>query len=53
MLLTPEAREWVEEHVSEDRQCFGGGVAVEWRFAAALAEGMQADGLVINTTKVR
>ena len=53
LLETPEARQWVDEHVSRDRQMFGHGLAVEHRYAAALADGMQADGLVINTTEVR
>ena len=52
-LLTVAAREWVEEHVSGDRQFLGNGLAVEGRFAAALAAGMQADGLVIDDGEVR
>ena len=48
LLLTDQAREWVEEYVSRDRQMLGTGLAVEHRYAAALAEGMQADGLVVE-----
>jgi hypothetical protein len=48
LLLTDQAREWVEEFVSRDRQMLGCGLAVEHRYAAALAEGMQADGLVVE-----
>lgn len=52
VLETPEARQWVDEHASEDRQMLGKGVAVGWRYAAALAAGMQADGLVIASEAV-
>ena len=31
----------------------GGGLAVEWRFAAGLAAGMRDDGLVIDDEEVR
>lgn len=31
----------------------GKGLAVEWRYAAGLVEGMQDDGLVIDETEVR
>ena len=48
LLLTDQAREWVEEYVSPDRQMLGCGLAVEHRYAAALAEGMRADGLVVE-----
>jgi hypothetical protein len=46
--LTNEARQWVETCVSPDRQMYGNGLAVEWRYAAALAEGMQRDGLKVE-----
>jgi hypothetical protein len=51
-LLTPDAQTWVDEHVSPDRQIFGDGLAVEWRYAAALAEGMRQDGLLIDGGEV-
>ena len=47
-LLTDEARRWVENSVSPDRQMYGNGLAVEWRYAAALAEGMRRDGLKVK-----
>jgi acyl CoA:acetate/3-ketoacid CoA transferase alpha subunit len=47
-LLTEDARAWVDEHVSADRQMLGRGLAVEHRYAAALAEGMQAAGLLVG-----
>lgn len=49
MLETPAAKVWVEQHVSDDRQMLGNGLAVEWRYAQALAEGMQDDGLIVGT----
>ena len=52
-LLTGAAREWVDQHVSPDRQFFGDDLAVEWRFAAALAAGMEADGLVVTDGEVQ
>jgi hypothetical protein len=52
-LETAEARAWVDEHASPDRQFLGHGLAVERRFVADLAEGMEADGLVIDETEVR
>lgn len=51
LLLTEQAREWVEECVSPDRRMLGSGLAVEHRYAAALAEGMQADGLVVEVRR--
>jgi len=48
LLGTEQAREWVDEHVSSDRQMLGCGLAVEHRYAAALAEGMQRSGLAVE-----
>lgn len=47
LLLTPAAWRWIDERVSGDRQMLGCGLAVEHRYAAALAEGMAADGLIL------
>lgn len=47
-LLTEHARAWVNENVSAERQMFGRGLAVEHRYAAVLAGGMQADGLLVG-----
>ena len=47
-LLTDEARQWVENSVSPDRQMYGNGLAVEWRYAAALVEGMRRSGLKVE-----
>ena len=47
-LLTENARAWVNENVSADRQMLGRGLAVEHRYVAALAAGMQAGGLFVS-----
>ena len=47
MLQTGKAHRWVGDYVSAHRQMWGDGLVVEWRYAAALAEGMQRDGLVV------
>jgi hypothetical protein len=47
-LLTEAARDWVDGHVSEDRQVFGTALAVEHRYVADLAQGMRADGLGVT-----
>jgi hypothetical protein len=47
-LLTENARAWVNEHVSAERQMLGRGLAVEHRHAAALAAGTQAGGLFVS-----
>lgn len=49
-LLTPitiQAREWIDENVSEERTNFGDGIAVEHRYIVDLVEGIQRDGLVV------
>lgn len=47
-LLTSEAREWVDQNVSEDAQFFGGALMVEPRYAQDIAAGMQNDGLEVR-----
>jgi hypothetical protein len=47
-LLTAEAREWVEQNVSEDAQFFAGALMVEPRYAMNLANGMMVDGLEVR-----
>jgi hypothetical protein len=47
LLLSDHARCWIEQHVRPDRQHFGIGLAVEHRYAQALAAGMQNDGVVL------
>ena len=45
--LTPEAKEWIDEHVQSDAQWFGNALVVEHRYALGLAEGMKDEGLVL------
>jgi len=47
-LLTADAREWVDQNVSDDAQFFGGALMVEHRYAMDLATGMQNDGLEVR-----
>jgi hypothetical protein len=47
-LLSAVAREWVEEHVSGERQHLGNALAVEHRYAGDLAAGMADDGLRVE-----
>jgi hypothetical protein len=47
LLVTPEARAWVEAHTSPHEPMLGIELAVEPRYAVALAEGMAGDGLTV------
>lgn len=49
-LLDPQTdagREWIEQHLPEDRMYFGNRVAVEHNCIANIVEGMQGDGLIV------
>lgn len=47
--LTAAANEWIDAHLPEDRQTWGPcGTVIEPRYAAAIIEGLQADGLTVN-----
>jgi hypothetical protein len=48
ILHTAIAREWVDAHVSSDRQMLGAALAVEHRFVGDILEGMQQDGLSVD-----
>jgi len=45
--LTPQAQEWIDEHVQSDAQWFGNALVVEHRYAWGLAKGMKDEGLVL------
>lgn len=46
---TPEAQEWVEEHLPSDRQTWGqSSTVVEHRFILDIATGIKNDGLSIS-----
>jgi hypothetical protein len=47
--MTPDALEWIEEHVRvEPWQRLGPSIACEPRCLGLLVEGMQQDGLVVG-----
>lgn len=43
--LTPQANEWIDEHVQPDALWLGSALVVEHRFAWGLAQGMKDAGL--------
>jgi hypothetical protein len=45
--LTPQANEWIDEHVQSDAQWFGNALVVEHRYAWGLAQVMKDEGLVL------
>ncbi len=47
-LLTETACDWMDWHVSEDRQMLGAALAVEHRYVADIVQGMRADGLSVT-----
>lgn len=46
--LTEAAKEWIEANVGGEMQWLGSALAVEHRYAAALAVGMLNDGLKVR-----
>jgi len=47
--MTPDAHQWVEEHVEvESWQLMGCSIACEPRYLCQLVEGMEEDGLVVQ-----
>jgi len=46
--LTDAAREWVAEHLPEDAQRLGNGIAVEHRFIGDTVRGARNDGLAVR-----
>lgn len=47
--LSPAAKDWLDEHaVTESWQWWAGMLAVEHRYAQALIEAMQEEGLVCD-----
>jgi hypothetical protein len=43
--MSRRGRDWIEQHVSEDRQEWGGAIVVEHRYVFDIAHGAIADGL--------
>jgi hypothetical protein len=47
-IISPEAKSFVNEYVSEDRQFFGDSLCVEPRYVGELIEGMRQQGLAVE-----
>lgn len=45
---TPDGREWLDEHIGDDAQTWGGGIVVEPRYVGAIVNGMIEDGLALE-----
>lgn len=45
---TPDARDWVDENLPADVLTLGEAIAIEPRYFNDIAEGIIADGLVLN-----
>lgn len=45
---TDEAKTWIDAHIPEDAQRWGGGVAVEHRYINDIVVGIQSDGLTVE-----
>jgi hypothetical protein len=45
---TAAARQWIEDHIPDDAQKFGGAVVVEHRYIADIVQGIVNDGYGVN-----
>ena len=45
---TDSAKAWIEEHILEDAQRFGGSVVVEHRYILDIVNGIKNDGLEVR-----
>ena len=46
--LTDEVKGWLNEHVAEDAQWFGGALAVEHRYVSDLVQGLLNEGFALD-----
>lgn len=46
--LSEAANDWIAEHVGDDAQWFGGGLAVGHHYVGDLVQGMIDDGLIVR-----
>ncbi len=46
---SPAANSWISEHLPEDRMTFGNAVVVQHRYIWAILEGIQNDGLAVQS----
>lgn len=47
--VTEAAQEWIDENIPDDAQYLGKNLAVEHRYVDHILEGMQNDGLVVQS----
>jgi hypothetical protein len=47
--LSESARSWIEENLPSDAQWFGNAVAIEHRYIWPILEGIQNDGLAVQS----
>ena len=47
--ITPAAKDWIEEFLSEERQTWGGAVVIEPRYVPAIVTAIRNDGLVVGS----
>lgn len=45
---TEAAREWLDEHISDDAQTFGNAIAIEPRYVGDILYGIEGDGLTYD-----
>jgi hypothetical protein len=45
--LTRRAKTWTDDHLPEDRQTLGSGIAVEHRYIGDIVDGIRNDGLSV------
>ena len=45
--VTEAARSWVDDHIANDAPVLAGRIAIELRYASAVFEGIESDGLTI------
>ena len=46
--ISQAAKDWVADHIPDDAQWFGHGIAIEHRYVHDIVEGLQADGLTLG-----
>jgi hypothetical protein len=46
--VSRRGRRWIDEHVSDERQEWGGAIAVEHRYISDIARGARTDGLRVQ-----
>ena len=47
--LSDSAKTWIQEHISEDHQTFGGRIVIEHRYVDDIYHGLISAGLKVGT----